>query len=180
MTGNKLLKVSKVISKVIGMILVIAGGIELFIGVIFALFMGPIEIPQVDNVMVIFVALIYYFVQFIPYFLITFGAIGAIFGVINLIISAVLGNYVELDILEKKKKTYRLIISSIFYGILVIPSIFLTIYAIVDAEDFFTAIFISAWLFIINLPNIVMFSFLLISRNIIKNYKVEEVLKKEI
>jgi hypothetical protein len=47
--------------------------------------------------------------------------------------------------------------------------------AIVDAEDFFTTIYIIGWLFIISLPNIVMFTFLLVSRNIIKKYHIEEV-----
>lgn len=175
MTGNKLLIASRVISKVMGMILVIAGGIELFIGFIFAIFMGPVEIPQVDNVMVIFVALIYFFVQFIPYFLMVLGAVGVIFGVINLIISAVLDNYIDLEIIEKKRKTYKLIVSACFYGILIIPNILLTIMAIINAEDFFTTTYMIVWLFILSIPNIVMFTFLLVSRNIIKNYKIEEV-----
>ncbi len=175
MTGNKLLKTSKLISKIMGMILVIAGGIELFIGFIFSLFMGPIEVPQVDNIMLVGIAALALLFKSIPYLLMIVGALGLCIGVVNHIISSVLDNYVDLEMIDKKRKTYKLIISACFYAILVIPYFILTIMAIVDAEDFFTTIYIIGWLFIISLPNIVMFSLLLLSRNIIKKYQIEEV-----
>lgn len=175
MTGNKLLITTRIISKVMGMILVIAGGIELFIGFIFALFMGPIELPQADNIMLIGIAALALLFKSIPYLLMIIGAIGLCIGVVNHIISAVLDNYVDLEMIDKKRKTYKLIISACFYAILVIPNFILTIMAIVDAEDFFTTTYIIGWLFIISLPNIIMFTFLLVSRNIIKKYQIEEV-----
>lgn len=175
MTGNKLLITTRIISKVMGMILVIAGGIELFIGFIFAIFMGPIELPEVDNIMLIGIAALAILFKAIPYLMMFVGVIGAIIGVINLIISAVLNNYIELEMCDKKRKTYKLIISSCFYAVLIIPNIALTIMAIINAEDFFTTTYMIAWLFILSIPNIIMFSFLLASRNIIKNYQIEEV-----
>ena len=175
MTGNKLLIATRIISKVMGMILVIAGGIALFIGFIFALFMGPIELPQADNIMLIGIAALALLFKSIPYLLMIIGAIGLCIGVVNHIISAVLDNYIDLEMIDKKRKTYKLIVSACFYAILVIPNFILTIMAIVDAEDFFTTIYIIGWLFIISLPNIVMFTFLLLSRNIIKKYQIEEV-----
>ena len=175
MTGNKLLITTRIISKVMGMILVIAGGIALFIGFIFALFMGPIELPQADNIMLIGIAALAILFKTIPYLLMILGAMGLCIGVVNHIISAVLDNYIDLEMIDKKRKTYKLIVSACFYAILVIPNFILTIMAIVDAEDFFTTIYIIGWLFIISLPNIVMFTFLLLSRNIIKKYHIEEV-----
>ncbi len=175
MPGKRLLITSRIISKIMGMILVIAGGIEVFIGFIFALFMGPIEVPQIDDIMMIGLAAIALLLQFIPYFLMITGTIGVIIGGINIIISAVLDNYVDLEIMDKKRKSYKLIISACFYGVLIIPSLFLMIFAIIDAEDFYTTFYILTWIFIISIPNIVMFSFILASRNIIKKYKVEEI-----
>ena len=104
MTGNKLLITTRIISKVMGMILVIAGGIELFIGFIFALFMGPIELPQADNIMLIGIAALALLFKSIPYLLMIIGAIGLCIGVVNHIISAVLDNYVDLEMIDKKKK----------------------------------------------------------------------------
>lgn len=175
MPGKKLLITSRIISKIMGMILVISGGIELFIGFIFVLFMGPIETPQVDNIMMIGIAAITLLLQFIPYVLVIIGIIGLIIGGINILISAILDNYVDLEIDDKKRKSYKLIILTCFYGILIIPSLFLIIFAIIDAEDFFTTFYILVWIIIINIPNILMFSFLLASRNIILKYKVDEV-----
>ena len=175
MTGNKLLIATRIFSKVMGMILVIAGGIALFIGFIFALFMGPIELPQADNIMLIGIAALAILFKTIPYLLMILGAMGLCIGVVNHIISAVLDNYIDLEMIDKKRKTYKLIVSACFYAILVIPYFILTIMAIVDAEDFFTTIYIIGWLFIISLPNIAMFTFLLLSRNIIKKYHIEEV-----
>ncbi|MBE6131070.1 MAG: hypothetical protein E7183_05050 [Erysipelotrichaceae bacterium] len=175
MAGKRLLITSKIISKIMGMILVIACGIELFIGFIFALFMGPIETPQVDNLMMIGIAALTLLLQSIPYFMMITGTIGVIIGGINILISAIIDNYIDLDILDKKRKSYKLIILVCFYGILITPSLFLMIFAIIDAEDFFTTFYILSWIFIINIPNIVMFSFLLASRNIIRKYKLEKI-----
>ena len=53
MKKNKLLTVIRVISKIIGIILMIVGGLTFIVGLILRLIMGPVEPPQTDNVMMI-------------------------------------------------------------------------------------------------------------------------------
>ena len=72
MKKNKLLTVIRVISKIIGIILMIVGGLTFIVGLIFRLIMGPVEPPQTDNVMMIGIGAILLLFQSIP-FLMIFG-----------------------------------------------------------------------------------------------------------
>ena len=70
MKKNKLLTVIRVISKIIGIILMIVGGLTFIVGLIFRLIMGPVEPPQTDNVMMIGLGAILLLFQSIPFLMI--------------------------------------------------------------------------------------------------------------
>ena len=161
MKKNKLLTVIRVISKIIGIILMIVGGLTFIVGLIFRLIMGPVEPPQTDNVMMIGIGAILLLFQSIPVLMIFVGLIIGIIGILNIVISGVIDNYNYYEIEKQKRKSYQLIIAMIIYGIILFPSFLLMIAGIFSSETILEYIYLISYLLIYNAPYILLFDFLL-------------------
>ena len=165
MKKNKLLTVIRVISKIIGIILMIVGGLTFIVGLIFRLIMGPVEPPQTDNVMMIGIGAILLLFQSIPFLMIFVGLIICIIGILNIVISGVIDNYNYYEIEKQKRKSYQLIIAMIIYGIILFPSFLLMIAGIFSSETILEYIYLISYLLIYNVPYILLLVLLVKARN---------------
>ena len=165
MKKNKLLTVIRVISKIIGIILMIVGGLTFIVGLVFRLIMGPVEPPQTDNVMMIGIGAILLLFQSIPFLMIFIGLIIGIIGILNIVISGVIDNYNYYEIEKQKRKSYQLIIAMIIYGIILFPSFLLMIAGIFSSETILEYIYLISYLLIYNAPYILLFVLLVKARN---------------
>ena len=165
MKKNKLLTVIRVISKIIGIILMIVGGLTFIVGLIFRLIMGPVEPPQTDNVMMIGIGAILLLFQSIPFLMIFVGLIIGIIGILNIVISGVIDNYNYYEIEKQKRKSYQLIIAMIIYGIILFPSFLLMIAGIFSSETILEYIYLISYLLIYDAPYILLFVLLVKARN---------------
>lgn len=173
MKKNKLLTVIRVISKIIGIILMIVGGLTFIVGLIFRLIMGPVEPPQNDNVMMIGIGAILLLFQSIPFLMIFVGLIIGIIGILNIIISGVIDNYNYYEIEKQKRKSYQLIIAMIIYGIILFPSFLLMIAGIFSSETILEYIYLISYLLIYNVPYILLFVLLVKARNQIMSVSLD-------
>ena len=173
MKKNKLLTVIRVISKIIGIILMIVGGLTFIVGLIFRLIMGPVEPPQNDNVMMIGIGAILLLFQSIPFLMIFVGLIIGIIGILNIIISGVIDNYNYYEIEKQKRKSYQLIIAMIIYGIILFPSFLLMIAGIFSSETILEYIYLISYLLIYNAPYILLFVLLVKARNQIMSVSLD-------
>ena len=173
MKKNKLLTVIRVISKIIGIILMIVGGLTFIVGLIFRLIMGPVEPPQTDNVMMIGIGAILLLFQSIPFLMIFVGLIIGIIGILNIIISGVIDNYNYYEIEKQKRKSYQLIIAMIIYGIILFPSFLLMIAGIFSSETILEYIYLISYLLIYNAPYILLFVLLVKARNQIMSVSLD-------
>ncbi|MBP3504157.1 MAG: hypothetical protein J6K18_03435 [Bacilli bacterium] len=173
MNKNKLLTVIRVISKIIGIILMIVGGLTFIVGLIFRLIMGPVEPPQTDNVMMIGIGAILLLFQSIPFLMIFVGLIIGIIGILNIVISGVIDNYNYYEIEKQKRKSYQLIIAMIIYGIILFPSFLLMIAGIFSSETILEYIYLISYLLIYNAPYILLFVLLVKARNQIMSFSLD-------
>lgn len=173
MKKNKLLTVIRVISKIIGIILMIVGGLTFIVGLIFRLIMGPVEPPQNDNVMMIGIGAILLLFQSIPFLMIFVGLIIGIIGILNIIISGVIDNYNYYEIEKQKRKSYQLIIAMIIYGIILFPSFLLMIAGIFSSETILEYIYLISYLLIYNVPYILLLVLLVKARNQIMSVSLD-------
>lgn len=173
MKKNKLLTVIRVISKIIGIILMIVGGLTFIVGLIFRLIMGPVEPPQTDNVMMIGIGAILLLFQSIPFLMIFVGLIIGIIGILNIIISGVIDNYNYYEIEKQKRKSYQLIIAMIIYGIILFPSFLLMIAGIFSSETILEYIYLISYLLIYNAPYILLLVLLVKARNQIMSVSLD-------
>lgn len=173
MKKNKLLTVIRVISKIIGIILMIVGGLTFIVGLIFRLIMGPVEPPQTDNVMMIGIGAILLLFQSIPFLMIFVGLIIGIIGILNIVISGVIDNYNYYEIEKQKRKSYQLIIAMIIYGIVLFPSFLLMIAGIFSSETILEYIYLISYLLIYNAPYILLFVLLVKARNQIMSVSLD-------
>lgn len=173
MKKNKLLTVIRVISKIIGIILMIVGGLTFIVGLIFRLIMGPVEPPQTDNVMMIGLGAILLLFQSIPFLMIFVGLIIGIIGILNIVISGVIDNYNYYEIEKQKRKSYQLIIAMIIYGIVLFPSFLLMIAGIFSSETILEYIYLISYLLIYNAPYILLFVLLVKARNQIMSFSLD-------
>lgn len=173
MNKNKLLTVIRVISKIIGIILMIVGGLTFIVGLIFRLIMGPVEPPQTDNVMMIGIGAILLLFQSIPFLMIFVGLIIGIIGILNIVISGVIDNYNYYEIEKQKRKSYQLIIAMIIYGIILFPSFLLMIAGIFSSETILEYIYLISYLLIYNAPYILLFVLLVKARNQIMSVSLD-------
>ena len=173
MKKNKLLTVIRVISKIIGIILMIVGGLTFIVGLIFRLIMGPVEPPQTDNVMMIGIGAILLLFQSIPFLMIFVGLIIGIIGILNIVISGVIDNYNYYEIEKQKRKSYQLIIAMIIYGIILFPSFLLMIAGIYSSETILEYIYLISYLLIYNAPYILLFVLLVKARNQIMSVSLD-------
>lgn len=173
MKKNKLLTVIRVISKIIGIILMIVGGLTFIVGLIFRLIMGPVEPPQTDNVMMIGIGAILLLFQSIPFLMIFVGLIIGIIGILNIVISGVIDNYNYYEIEKQKRKSYQLIIAMIIYGIILFPSFLLMIVGIFSSETILEYIYLISYLLIYNVPYILLFVLLVKARNQIMSVSLD-------
>lgn len=173
MKKNKLLTVIRVISKIIGIILMIVGGLTFIVGLIFRLIMGPVEPPQTDNVMMIGIGAILLLFQSIPFLMIFVGLIIGIIGILNIVISGVIDNYNYYEIEKQKRKSYQLIIAMIIYGIILFPSFLLMIAGIFSSETILEYIYLISYLLIYNVPYILLFVLLVKARNQIMSVSLD-------
>jgi hypothetical protein len=173
MKKNKLLTVIRVISKIIGIILMIVGGMTFIVGLIFRLIMGPVEPPQTDNVMMIGIGAILLLFQSIPVLMIFVGLIIGIIGILNIVISGVIDNYNYYEIEKQKRKSYQLIIAMIIYGIILFPSFLLMIAGIFSSETILEYIYLISYLLIYNAPYILLFVLLVKARNQIMSVSLD-------
>jgi hypothetical protein len=173
MKKNKLLTVIRVISKIIGIILMIVGGLTFIVGLIFRLIMGPVEPPQTDNVMMIGIGAILLLFQSIPFLMIFVGLIIGIIGILNIVISGVIDNYNYYEIEKQKRKSYQLIIAMIIYGIILFPSFLLMIAGIFSSETILEYIYLISYLLIYNAPYILLFVLLVKARNQIMSVSLD-------
>ena len=173
MKKNKLLTVIRVISKIIGIILMIVGGLTFIVGLIFRLIMGPVEPPQTDNVMMIGLGAILLLFQSIPFLMIFVGLIIGIIGILNIVISGVIDNYNYYEIEKQKRKSYQLIIAMIIYGIVLFPSFLLMIAGIFSSETILEYIYLISYLLIYNVPYILLFVLLVKARNQIMSVSLD-------
>lgn len=173
MKKNKLLTVIRVISKIIGIILMIVGGLTFIVGLIFRLIMGPVEPPQNDNVMMIGIGAILLLFQSIPFLMIFVGLIIGIIGILNIVISGVIDNYNYYEIEKQKRKSYQLIIAMIIYGIILFPSFLLMIAGIFSSETILEYIYLISYLLIYNAPYILLFVLLVKARNQIMSVSLD-------
>lgn len=173
MKKNKLLTVIRVISKIIGIILMIVGGLTFIVGLIFRLIMGPVEPPQNDNVMMIGIGAILLLFQSIPFLMIFVGLIIGIIGILNIIISGVIDNYNYYEIEKQKRKSYQLIIAMIIYGIILFPSFLLMIAGIFSSETILEYIYLISYLLIYNAPYILLLVLLVKARNQIMSVSLD-------
>lgn len=173
MKKNKLLTVIRVISKIIGIILMIVGGLTFIVGLIFRLIMGPVEPPQTDNVMMIGIGAILLLFQSIPFLMIFVGLIIGIIGILNIVISGVIDNYNYYEIEKQKRKSYQLIIAMIIYGIILFPNFLLMIAGIFSSETILEYIYLISYLLIYNAPYILLFVLLVKARNQIMSVSLD-------
>lgn len=173
MKKNKLLTVIRVISKIIGIILMIVGGLTFIVGLIFRIIMGPVEPPQTDNVMMIGIGAILLLFQSIPFLMIFVGLIIGIIGILNIVISGVIDNYNYYEIEKQKRKSYQLIIAMIIYGIILFPSFLLMIAGIFSSETILEYIYLISYLLIYNAPYILLFVLLVKARNQIMSVSLD-------
>lgn len=173
MKKNKLLTVIRVISKIIGIILMIVGGLTFIVGLIFRLIMGPVEPPQTDNVMMIGIGAILLLFQSIPFLMIFVGLIIGIIGILNIVISGVIDNYNYYEIEKQKRKSYQLIIAMIIYGIILFPSFLLMIAGIFSSETILEYIYLISYLLIYNAPYILLLVLLVKVRNQIMSVSLD-------
>lgn len=173
MKNNKLLTVIRVISKIIGIILMIVGGLTFIVGLIFRLIMGPVEPPQTDNVMMIGIGAILLLFQSIPFLMIFVGLIIGIIGILNIVISGVIDNYNYYEIEKQKRKSYQLIIAMIIYGIILFPSFLLMIAGIFSSETILEYIYLISYLLIYNVPYILLLVLLVKARNQIMSVSLD-------
>lgn len=173
MKKNKLLTVIRVISKIIGIILMIVGGLTFIVGLIFRLIMGPVEPPQNDNVMMIGIGAILLLFQSIPFLMIFVGLIIGIIGILNIVISGVIDNYNYYEIEKQKRKSYQLIIAMIIYGIILFPSFLLMIAGIFSSETILEYIYLISYLLIYNAPYILLLVLLVKARNQIMSVSLD-------
>ena len=173
MKKNKLLTVIRVISKIIGIILMIVGGLTFIVGLIFRLIMGPVEPPQTDNVMMIGIGAILLLFQSIPFLMIFVGLIIGIIGILNIVISGVIDNYNYYEIEKQKRKSYQLIIAMIIYGIILFPSFLLMIAGIFSSETILEYIYLISYLLIYNAPYILLLVLLVKARNQIMSVRLD-------
>ena len=173
MKKNKLLTVIRVISKIIGIILMIVGGLTFIVGLIFRLIMEPVEPPQTDNVMMIGIGAILLLFQSIPFLMIFVGLIIGIIGILNIVISGVIDNYNYYEIEKQKRKSYQLIIAMIIYGIILFPSFLLMIAGIFSSETILEYIYLISYLLIYNAPYILLFVLLVKARNQIMSVSLD-------
>lgn len=173
MKKNKLLTVIRVISKIIGIILMIVGGLTFIVGLIFRLIMGPVEPPQTDNVMMIGIGAILLLFQSIPFLMIFVGLIIGIIGILNIVISGVIDNYNYYEIEKQKRKSYQLIIAMIIYGIILFPSFLLMIAGIFSSETILEYIYLISYLLIYNVPYILLLVLLVKARNQIMSVSLD-------
>ena len=173
MKKNKLLTVIRVISKIIGIILMIVGGLTFIVGLIFRLIMGPVEPPQTDNVMMIGIGAILLLFQSIPVLMIFVGLIIGIIGILNIVISGVIDNYNYYEIEKQKRKSYQLIIAMIIYGIILFPSFLLMIAGIFSSETILEYIYLISYLLIYNAPYILLLVLLVKARNQIMSVSLD-------
>ena len=173
MKKNKLLTVIRVISKIIGIILMIVGGLTFIVGLIFRLIMGPVEPPQTDNVMMIGIGAILLLFQSIPFLMIFVGLIIGIIGILNIVISGVIDNYNYYEIEKQKRKSYQLIIAMIIYGIILFPSFLLMIAGIFSSETILEYIYLISYLLIYNAPYILLFVLLVKARKQIMSVSLD-------
>ena len=173
MKKNKLLTVIRVISKIIGIILMIVGGLTFIVGLIFRLIMGPVEPPQTDNVMMIGIGAILLLFQSIPFLMIFVGLIIGIIGILNIVISGVIDNYNYYEIEKQIRKSYQLIIAMIIYGIILFPSFLLMIAGIFSSETILEYIYLISYLLIYNVPYILLFVLLVKARNQIMSVSLD-------
>jgi hypothetical protein len=173
MKKNKLLTVIRVISKIIGIILMIVGGLTFIVGLIFRLIMGPVEPPQTDNVMMIGIGAILLLFQSIPFLMIFVGLIIGIIGILNIVISGVIDNYNYYEIEKQKRKSYQLIIAMIIYGIILFPSFLLMIAGIFSSETILEYIYLISYLLIYNAPYILLLVLLVKARNQIMSVSLD-------
>ena len=173
MKKNKLLTVIRVISKIIGIILMIVGGLTFIVGLIFRLIMGPVEPPQTDNVMMIGLGAILLLFQSIPFLMIFVGLIIGIIGILNIVISGVIDNYNYYELEKQKRKSYQLIIAMIIYGIILFPSFLLMIAGIFSSETILEYIYLISYLLIYNAPYILLLVLLVKARNQIMSVSLD-------
>lgn len=173
MKKNKLLTVIRVISKIIGIILMIVGGLTFIVGLIFRLIMGPVEPPQTDNVMMIGIGAILLLFKSIPFLMIFVGLIIGIIGILNIVISGVIDNYNYYEIEKQKRKSYQLIIAMIIYGIILFPSFLLMIAGIFSSETILEYIYLISYLLIYNAPYILLLVLLVKARNQIMSVSLD-------
>lgn len=173
MKKNKLLTVIRVISKIIGIILMIVGGLTFIVGLIFRLIMGPVEPPQTDNVMMIGIGAILLLFQSIPFLMIFVGLIIGIIGILNIVISGVIDNYNYYEIEKQKRKSYQLIIAMIIYGIILFPSFLLMIAGVFSSETILEYIYLISYLLIYNAPYILLLVLLVKARNQIMSVSLD-------
>lgn len=173
MKKNKLLTVIRVISKIIGIILMIVGGLTFIVGLILRLIIGPVEPPQTDNVMMIGIGAILLLFQSIPFLMIFVGLIIGIIGILNIVISGVIDNYNYYEIEKQKRKSYQLIIAMIIYGIILFPSFLLMIAGIFSSETILEYIYLISYLLIYNAPYILLFVLLVKARNQIMSVSLD-------
>lgn len=173
MKKNKLLTVIRVISKIIGIILMIVGGLTFIVGLIFRLIMGPVEPPQTDNVMMIGIGAILLLFQSIPFLMIFVGLTIGIIGILNIVISGVIDNYNYYEIEKQKRKSYQLIIAMIIYGIILFPSFLLMIAGIFSSETILEYIYLISYLLIYNAPYILLLVLLVKVRNQIMSVSLD-------
>lgn len=173
MKKNKLLTVIRVISKIIGIILMIVGGLTFIVGLIFRLIMGPVEPPQTDNVMMIGIGAILLLFQSIPFLMIFVGLTIGIIGILNIVTSGVIDNYNYYEIEKQKRKSYQLIIAMIIYGIILFPSFLLMIAGIFSSETILEYIYLISYLLIYNAPYILLLVLLVKVRNQIMSVSLD-------
>ena len=171
MPGKKMLKTVRIITKILGMIFLIGGSILLGIGGILRLIMGPIEIPEVDDVMMIgFAALIVLF-QYIPYALMIMGGFLIFCAIFHLAISGIISYFNDLELNKQRVKTYLLVLCSIFVGIILLPSAYLMIGSIAGDSEIGAKIVAVSLLINIDSIYILMLIFILTARSKVLNYK---------
>lgn len=170
MPGKKMLITVRIITKVLGTLFLIGGLILLSIGGILRLIMGPIEIPEVEDVMMIGLAAIILLFQYIPYALMIMGGFLTVSAILHLAISEIISYFNDFELKKQKHKTYLLVICSVLVGIILLPSAYLLIGTLGGDSEIGAKV--AAIFLLINIDSIyvLMLIFILTARSKVLNY----------
>ena len=122
MPGKKMLITVRVITKVLGIIFLIGGIGLLLVGGLLKLIMGPVEVPNTDEIMMIGLVALFVIFQYIPFGLMIIGGFLTISALIHLLISGLVACFIDYELSIQKTKTYLLIISIVLINVILLPT----------------------------------------------------------